>query len=496
MEKIVKVADLTPYENNPRNNDEAVPAVVESIKQCGYVSPIVVDEDLVVLAGHTRLRAIKKLGWTEIPVRIMEGLTEEQKKKFRLLDNKTTEFAEWDIVKLTEELEDLDFGDFDFKWDTLPEDLNIGGDLGTAEDVFDAEPPEEPKAKPGQIYQLGSHRLMCGDSTSDEDLRKLIGDNVIDLVFTDPPYGMKKEGDGVANDNLNYDDLLEFNKQWIPLTFKALKGNGSWYCWGIDEPLMDIYEHILKPMKKAAEISIRNYITWDKGVGIGQLSADMRCYALATEKCWFVMKGVQGFNNNSDHYDDVFDPIRLYLEAEAKKVGLTSKKLQEITGVGMFSHWFTKSQFVIIPEKHYQKLQQYYEGAAFNMPYDELKDLFDSDTYASRKEAIYAKRAYFDNTHDNMNDVWHFNRTAGEERESAGGHATPKPLALCGRAIKSSSREGENVLDVFGGSGSTLIACEQLNRNAYLMELEPKWVDVIIARWEKYTGRKAELVGE
>ena len=90
-----------------------------------------------------------------------------------------------------------------------------------------------------------------------------------------------------------------------------------------------------------------------------------------------------------------------------------------------------------------------------------------------------------------MNNVWHFDRTTGEERESAGGHATPKPIALCGRAIKSSSRENENVLDVFGGSGSTLIACEQLNRNAYLIELEPKWCDVIIKRWEQFTGQKA-----
>ena len=150
----------------------------------------------------------------------------------------------------------------------------------------------------------------------------------------------------------------------------------------------------------------------------------------------------------------------------------------------MYSHWFTKSQFAFITEENYKKLQNYYNGEAFKKEYEEIK------------KEYYSTRAYFNNTHDNMNNVWHFSKTSGEERESAGGHATPKPIALCSRAIKSSSREKENVLDVFGGSGSTLIACEQLNRNAYLMELEPKWVDVIIQRWENFTGEKAVLLNK
>ena len=149
----------------------------------------------------------------------------------------------------------------------------------------------------------------------------------------------------------------------------------------------------------------------------------------------------------------------------------------------MYSHWFTKSQFTLIPREHYLKLQKEYDG--FRKEYDELRKEYDE------------LRAYFDNTHETyMTEVWDFETTTGEERESAGGHATPKPIALCTRAIKSSSRENENVLDVFGGSGSTLIACEQNNRNAYLMELEPKWVDVIIQRWENFTGEKAVLLNE
>ncbi len=307
-----------------------------------------------------------------------------------------------------------------------------------------------------------------------------------DMVFTDPPYGMKKENDGVANDNLNYDDLLEFNKKWIPITFSNLKDNGSWYCWGIDEPLMDIYSNILKPMAKENKITFRNLITWDKGNGQGQLSSEFRMYPIADEKCLFVMCGTQGFNNNSENYFEGYEPIRKYLEEEAKKVKLDSKKLQEICGVGMYSHWFTKSQWDLMKEEYYLKLQNYYKDQAFKKEYQALKK-----EYQGIKNKWYETRAYFDNTHDNMNNVWHFSKTSGEERESAGGHATPKPIALCTRAIKSSSRENENVLDVFCGSGSTLIACEQNNRNCYAMELEPKWVDVIIQRWENFTGEKA-----
>ena len=257
---------------------------------------------------------------------------------------------------------------------------------------------------------------------------------------------------------------------------------------------MDIYAFILKPMIKENRITFRNYITWDKGSGFGQNSDLQRSYSIATEKCLFVMCGVQGFNNNKDHYDETFEGVRAYLEGEAKKVGLTSKLLTEITGVQMYGHWFTKSQFVIIPEVHYKKLQAYYKGEAFLMKYDEMKNLFNAEEHENLKSAIMAKRAYFDNTHDNMNDVWHFTRTSEKERELTGGHATPKPIALCSRAIKSSSREGEIVLDVFGGSGSTLIACEQLNRRCFMMDLDPKYCDVIIKRWETLTGKKAELV--
>ncbi|HZJ98440.1 MAG TPA: DNA methyltransferase, partial [Tissierellaceae bacterium] len=446
--------------------------------------------------GHTRLLAARKIGMTEIPTIQVGDLTEQQIKAFRIADNKTSEFAEWDMELLEIEIEGLDdiFTGFD---DEELSDL-FGEDKEVEEDDFEIELPDEPKAKLGEIYQLGRHRLMCGDSISEEEIDKLMDGNKADMVHTDPPYGMKKEKDGVLNDNLNYNDLLEFNKKWIPLTFDSLKDNGSWYCWGIDEPLMDIYSEILKPMINSQKATFRNLITWDKGYGQGQLSNLFRMYATADEKCLFVMCGVQGFSNNTEDYFEGWDSIRLYLEQEAKKVGLNAKKLKEITGVGMYSHWFTKSQWVFIPEEHYKKIQNHYNGAAFKQEHEAFKQEHEAlkQEYEALKQEWYKTRAYFNNTHDNMNNVWHISRTGNEEKELTGGHATPKPLALCARAIKSSSREEEIVLDVFGGSGSTLMACEKLNRICYMMELDEKYVDVIINRWEQYTGQKAVLISE
>ena len=172
---------------------------------------------------------------------------------FRSAHNKLTMNSDFDIDILRTELENLKELDFDleltgFNVDELDDIFQVEEEKEIIEDDFEVELPEEPKAKLGDVYQLGNHRLMCGNSTSEEDVAKLMNGVKADMVFTDPPYGMKKENDGVANDNLNYDDLLEFNKKWIPITFNNLKDNGSWYCWGIDEPLMDIYSNILKPI--------------------------------------------------------------------------------------------------------------------------------------------------------------------------------------------------------------------------------------------------------
>lgn len=254
----VDINSIKPYKNNAKEHpQEQIEQIKNSIKQFNMIDPIGIWKDEIV-EGHGRLIACKELGYTEVPIIRLDHLTDEERKAYTLAHNKLTMNSDFDLDILNNELDDIlniDMSDFGFDLDFEDEE-----EKEIVEDEV-PEVPEEPKAKLGDIYQLGNHRLMCGDSTKEEDVAKLMNGVKADMVFTDPPYGMKKENDGVANDNLNYDDLLEFNKKWIPITFNNLKDNGSWYCWGIDEPLMDIYSNILKPMQKQNKITFRNFIT-------------------------------------------------------------------------------------------------------------------------------------------------------------------------------------------------------------------------------------------
>ena len=491
--KNISVKDLIPYEKNTKKHDDVqINNVAESIKQYGFVQPIVIDKNNVVVIGHCRLLAAKKLKMADVPCVCVDDLTEEQVKALRIVDNKSNE-SPWDFDFLADELAEISLDGFDF-------DFSIDTDTDETEIVEDEAPEvdeeNEPITKLGDIWQLGRHRMMCGDSTDKATVELLMNGNKADMVFTDPPYGMKKEADGVLNDNLNYDDLLEFNKKWIPLAFANTKENGSWYCWGIDEPLMDIYSHILKPMAKENKITFRNFITWDKGNGQGQMSEKHTSYAVASEKCLFVSCGktVLHINSWQKKFDERFRPLLQYLQEQKKLCGWDTAQLKTIAGCkGMVAdHWTTTDQWRVPPEDVYLKWAKWAKEngiKAFLRPHKELVEEQDKIKKEYEKE-----RTYFDNCHDNMNDVWHFERTSSVERELCGEHATPKPIALCSRAIKSSSRENESVLDVFGGSGSTLIACEQLDRTCYIMELDPKYCDVIIKRWETLTGEKAVLI--
>lgn len=484
----MRLSEIKPYKKNAKKHDETqIKNVMQSIKEFGVVQPIVVDRTNTIIIGHCRYEAMKRLGFDELQndwVKVVD-LSEQEAEKLRLLDNKLNE-SEWNFELLKDLVPSIDFSDFEVDFN-LPEDIEENTEI---EEDEAPEPPTEPKAKLGDLWQLGSHRLICGDSTDVAVIDRLMDGVKADMVFTDPPYGMKKESEGVLNDNLNFDDLLDFNRQWIPLTFGALKDNGSWYCWGIDEPLMDIYSEILKPMIRENKITFRNLITWDKGNGQGQLNSEFRMYPIADEKCLFVVRGIQCLTLNADNYWEKYEPIRKYLYDSRIAMGWDVTTMKKIVGHSELSrdHWTSKSQFSMPTKEVYEKLkseaekqrkEKGIENDAFCREYDDLRREYDD------------LRAYFDNTHDNMNNVWHFDRAGKDEREHTGGHATPKPIALCSRAIKSSSREGEICLDVFGGSGSTLIACEQLNRVCYMCELDPRYCDVIVKRWENFTGKKA-----
>lgn len=365
----LNINEVIPYPDNPRKNDNAVDAVAESIKQCGYCSPIVIDEDNVILAGHTRLKALKKLKWKEVECVRKTGLTEEQKKKYRILDNKTNELAEWDFDLLEEEIDGLDFDGFDF-----------GFDLSAIEDpqeITEDEPPEvdeesEPITKLGDIWQLGRHRLMCGDSTDKETVELLMNGNKADMVFTDPPYGV--DYDGINNDSRS----------------------------GLEDLLTSAFE---------------NY----------------------KENC---IDGASVYCFHSDKCADIFHKV-----------------------FRSFCHFSS----MIIWEKQSLVLSQ-------------------GDYQSIHEPCLYG---WFDNgTHRFFGDrkqtsVWQF------DRKSIEGHTTPKPIGFICKALENSSKKNEKVLDLFGGSGSTLIACEQLDRTCYMMELDPRYCDVIVKRWETLTGKKA-----
>lgn len=445
----------------------------------------------LVLGGNMRLSALKSLKATDAPCIVFpEDTPIDKLKEVVIKDNGS--FGEWDYDALGNLWDDLPLADWGVPaWETS-EDLKEVT-IEVREDDFDENEQDiRARCKLGDIWKLGDHRLMCGDATNQLNYDLLLRGAKVDLVFTDPPYGMGKESEGVKNDNLYEDELLEFNKRWIPKTISSLSETGSWYCWGIDEPLMDIYSHILMPLIRKREIKFRNLLTWDKGHAEGQMSEDFRMYALADEKCLFVMKGSKGFFSYKEfkipfHKElcDKFSQHGLSIEDAAKIFvrfqGTSDNEASRLNSA--ISHLRRVSIFNFPQKKYWVAWFGNDEG------WEDYRERYEAAKKAWRKEFNY-----FDNTHDNMNSVWHFDRTSKEERELCGGHATPKPLALCGRAIKTSSRIGESILDVFGGSGSTLIAAEQLNRRCYMMELDPHYCDVIISRWEKLTGKEAELI--
>ena len=386
---MLPVPEVRPYEKNPRKNAEAVKYVKASIEKFGFKQPIIVDSNRVIIAGHTRLEAAKSLGMAEVPCIVADDLTDAQVKALRLADNKVAEFSEWEMNLLGEELgelaeiSDIDMGDFGFN---LSEFDNIGLNDEETEVVEDEVPEEvEPVCKKGEIWQLGEHRLMCGDSTSADDVAKLMNGERADLVFTDPPYGMNLDtdyssmqgfGQGGKYDAGHVDDFTPDMVQ-VVLDLNAKET----FIWGAD------YFAELIPNRNDG-----SFIVWDKrandGGTIEQDESSDKMFGSCFELCW----------SKTKHKRDI----------------------ARVKWAGMFG----------------------------------------------------------------------MNQTTDAKRV----HPTQKPIALVAWFLNRYGKDGDIVADIFGGSGSTMIACEQLGRKCRMMELDPHYCDVIIARWEKLTGEKAVKV--
>ena len=400
------LADLTPYAGNAKKHDSTqIANVAESIKQFGFVQPIVIDRDGVIVIGHCRALAAKKLGMQEVPCVCVDDLTPEQVNALRIVDNKSNE-SPWDFDILPDELADLDLSDFDF-------DFGIDDEEEKTEIVED-EAPEvdedaEPIAKLGDIWQLGRHRLMCGDSTDKATVELLMDGKKADMVFTDPPYGYNYQSnmrektskfDVIEND----DKILDF----FPCIQSVCDG-WVYICttWKTADKWIELFKQYY---------DLTNVIIWDKGGGgIGDL-----------------------FHTFSTDYEMI----------------LVCNNGHEIKGKRYGSVWnFTNQE--ITKMKKEELLNIVLEQKKFYSIWQEKKD--------------------------NPNEYV---------------HPTQKPVSLSARAIRSSTDIGNNVVDLFGGSGSTVMACEQTGRNCYTMELDPRFCDVIIKRWEKFTGEKAVLIND
>lgn len=471
--KLVKIAEIKPYDRNPRNNDGAVDAVAASIKEFGWQQPIVVDRDGVIIAGHTRYKAAQKLKCKEVPVVVAENLTDEQVKAYRLADNKTGELAEWDTALLDEELAELaDFDMSQFGFDTILQEESREAE----EDDYEVNPPEEPKAKLGDIYQLGRHRLMCGDCTIGENIDKLLDGKTARITITSPPYGVGKD----------YEEKgIETWKKTISGVINAIKGKTILIVWNIAD-LFSTGTQYSEPtgaysvemMEQAGYKMLYNRI-WKKPGGV---FSNNPYYTVTT-------KPVQDYEYlycfAEKDAEKRLDEIKAYLFTEAKKAKLNDKIIKELGGPGaMCGHWFTNHQWAFIDSKNYKKIFNYCKKnkiPAFEKEYDELENEY------KRKIIFSHCLSKEDFSSWGMYGVWEFNTV----HKRLGGHAAAFPIELPSRFIKMHTYRDDLILDPFGGTGTTLIAAEELGRNCATMEREPKYVDVIIDRWENLTGEKA-----
>ena len=386
MEKVmdvknIPIGEIVPYARNAKKHDKRqIDNVAESIRQYGFVQPVVIDRDGVIVIGHCRVLAAKKLGMEAVPCVCVDDLTPEQVNALRLVDNKTNE-SDWDMDLLSMELPEIDLSAFDFDWGLAEDDSAV-----IVEDEAPEVSDDPPTAKRGDVWQLGRHRLMCGDSTSADDVQTLAGGVQIDLFLTDPPYGVDytgktKDALKIENDNRSDNEFISFLSDAFAAADLAMKPGAVFYIWHADSKA-----HVFRMACQMVGWEVRQVLIWVKN----SMVMGRQDYQWKHEPCLY------GWKSGAGH-------------------------------------------------------------------------LWASD----RKQTT----------------VLEFDRPTKNKE-----HPTMKPVALFDYQIQNNTKGGDAVLDLFAGSGTTIMACEQNGRNAYCMELDPRYVDVIIKRWETFTGEKAVLL--
>ena len=376
---------LTPYERNTRaHGKDDIDAIALSIKKYGMNDPIGVwGEKNLIVEGHGRAMACKKLGKKEVPVVHLDHMTDEERREYAILHNKTAELSAWDFDALAMELSEVDLSDFDIDWN-LP-NLDVSGEEAI-EDDYDEPLPENPKSKLGDIYKLGRHRLMCGDSTNPDMVKELMGGELADMLLTDPPYGVDYEGGTgmkIENDKLKGEEFLHFLADAFDAADQVMKPGAVFYIWHADSN-----GSIFRNACDMVGWTVRQCLIWVKNA----LVMGRQDYQWRHEPCLYGWK----------------------------------------------------------------------EGASH---------LWASD----RKQTMVLE---FDKP--KKNDI----------------HPTMKPVPLFDYQMKNNTKGGDIVLDLFGGSGTTIIAAEQNGRRGFCMEYDPRYVDAIIGRYESFTGDTAELLNQ
>lgn len=422
--ELLPVSWLKPYENNAKiHTPEQVEQIKRSIQEFGFNDPIAVDENNMIIEGHGRLLAVQELGWEEVECIRLDGMSEDQKRAYIHIHNQLTMNTGFDMDVLEAELKSIDgidmaFFGFDMDFEIDP-DFEFDDGENAQSQLAEAAAQAEPRAKRGQLWQLGAHRLMVGDSTDPDDVYKLTGGEIMDLCVTDPPYNVDyvgKTADAltIQNDRMEdgrfYDFLLDFYRQM----FRVLKPGGGYYIFHADSEGLNFRA----ALKEAGGLVKQNLVWVKNSMVLGRQDYQ-----------WKHEPILYGWKEGAGHYF-VNDRCQTTIFENRPDLG--------------------------------------------NMSREDLQEL--ASFLLAKLEAI-------------PSSIIRENRPTRSTL-----HPTMKPIALCAKLIQNSSKPGEKVVDFFGGSGSTLMACEQTGRACYAMELDTKYADVILTRWEEETGEKAVLL--